>query len=127
MRLGVLTLLLALLSSGSALAVSNEELAGFSNHEYVEYARDRFEWLTGEGRSSHRLAKKFHHDCDLAAAPGASSDSGRACEIAKAADEQVDQVLKEGQDLVAGLQQRLGHVPKWAQEAAAALSEVAGR
>ena len=127
MRLGALTLVLVLLSSGSALAVSNEELAGFSNHEYVEYARDRFEWLTGEGRSSHRLAKKFHRECDAAAVPGASPDSGRACEIAKAADERVDQVLNEGQDLMKGLQQRLGHIPNWAQEADAALSAAVGK
>jgi hypothetical protein len=127
MRLGALTLLLLLLASASALAVSNEELAGFSNHEYADYARDRFEWLTGEARSSHHLAKKFHHECDLAAAPGANSDSARACEIAKAADEQVDQVLKEGQDLVAGLQKRLGHVPGWAQEADTALLAAAGK
>jgi hypothetical protein len=127
MRLGALTLVLALLSSGSALAVSNEELAGFSNHEYVEYARDRFEWLTGESRSSHHLAKKFHHECDGAAVPGASSDSARACEIAKAADEQTDQALKEGKDLMTGLQQRLGHIPSWAREADAALSAAAGK
>lgn len=127
MRLGALTLVLALLSSGSALAVSNEELAGFSNHEYAEYARDRFEWLIGEGRSSHHLAKKFHHDCDGAAVPGANSDSARACEIAKAADEQTEKVLKEGQDLLTGLQQRLGHVPNWALEADTALSAAAGK
>ena len=128
MRLGALTLplVLVLLASGSAYGASNEDLAGLSNREYVDYARDRFEWLTGEARSSHHLAKKFHRVCDGAAAAG-GEDAGRACEIAKAADEQGDQVLKEGQDLLQGLQKRLGHVPTWAREAETALAAALGK
>jgi hypothetical protein len=128
MRLGalILPLVLVLLASGSARSASNEDLAGFTNREYVDYARDRFEWLTGEARSSHTLAKKFHHLCDGATAAG-GNDAGRACDIAKAADEQGVQVLKEGQDLIQGLQKRLGHVPTWAHDADAALAAALGK
>ena len=63
----ILALTLALLSTGSALAASNEELSGLSNHEYTDYARDRFEWLTGEGRSSHASCAVIAIPCSMVA------------------------------------------------------------
>lgn len=133
MRLAPLALALvpALLAAGSARAVTNEDLSGLSNREYIQYARDRFEWLTGEGRSSHHLARKYHRECeDAAKAGGSGSGSGsgdQACEIAKTADERGEEVLRETGTLVQGLQQRLGHVPEWAREAAAGIAESVGR
>src|SRR5262245_61795952 len=103
-----LSLLLVALTASGAFAASSDDLSGLSNREYVEYARDRFEWLTGEGRSSHHLASKFHKQCKTDAnADTRDADSVRACEIAKAADEQCDRVLQEGRDLLSGLQHRL--------------------
>jgi hypothetical protein len=117
--LGCLTILLV---ASAAWASGNDDLTGLTNREYVEYARDRFEWLTGEARSGHRLAAKFHDDCK----PGApaESDAGRACEVAKAADEKNRQIKAEADELMRGLQQRLGAVPPWARSADAALIAV---
>ena len=114
--LGCLTILLV---ATAAWAAPNDDLTGLTNREYVEYARDRFEWLTGEARSGHRLATMFHEDCK----PGApiDSDGARACEVAKAADEQNRQIKAEADDLMRGLQQRLGGVPPWARSADAAV------
>jgi hypothetical protein len=129
MRLAALSLLLvpALLAGGSAHATSSEDLSGLSDREYVDYAHDRFEWLIGEGRSGHHVAERFHRQCAQADKRGASADDKRACEIAKAADEQSASVLKEGQDLIDGLKKRFGEVPEWAREADANLARSVGK
>jgi hypothetical protein len=119
--------LAALLAGGIAHATSTEDLTSLSDREYVEYVRDRYEWLTGEGRSGHHLAKKYSHQCEGAAKPGASGDDMRACEVAQAAQDQCDRALKEGQDLLVGLQKRLGTVPPWARDAYANLEQSVGR
>jgi hypothetical protein len=120
--LGVLVLLAL---AGSALASSNGDLTALSNREYEEYARDRFEWLTGEARSGHRLESKARRDCKPGAPLG--TDGERACEMAKAASDQADRILQEGRDLMAGLEQRLGTVPPWAREMDTQLDSAAGR
>jgi len=123
-RVTCVTLLAALVVATSAVAwaAPNDELKGLTDREYVEYARDRFEWLLGEARASQRLAGKFRRDCQ----PGspADSDAGRACEVSKAADEQTARISQEGHDLLEGLRQRLGTVPPWAQHADAGLETV---
>jgi len=119
------SLLVLTLAGGARAASSNDELAGLSNREYVEYVRDRFEWLTGEGRTSHRLAEKFRRQCR--ASSGGDADGARACEVARAADEQSAHVLQEGNDLLTGLQQRFGGVPPWARNADAALEASIGK
>lgn len=111
--------LATLVAAGTALATPDNDLAGLTNREYVDYARDRFEWLTGEARAGHHLEAKARHDCK-AGAPQ-DSDAGRACEIARAAAEQNQRILQEGRDLMQGLQQRLGGVPPWARSADQAL------
>lgn len=116
-------ILLAALVGTSAWAAPNEELKGLTDREYVEYARDRFEWLVGEARSSQRLAGKFREQCRKG--PPADDDTARACEVAKAADEQTARISHEGHDLVDGLRQRLGTVPPWALHADAGLEAVA--
>ena len=128
MRRGALALILALALvvsvRGNALAASSEELSGLSNREYVDYVHDRFEWLNGEARSSHRLAVKFHRQCKP---ENGDPDAARACEIAKAADEHSDETLQEGRDLMEGLQHRLGGVPAWAVSADTDLKASAGK
>lgn len=120
-----LGVLLVLALAGGASAAPDNDLSGLSNREYEDYARNRFEWLTGEARSGHRLEAKAKRDCK----PDAStnSDDGRACEILKAASEQTDRILKEGRDLLTGLQERLGSVPPWARVANGLLVAAAGR
>lgn len=120
-----LGLLLVLSLAGRAAASPDSDLAGLSTREYEDYTRDRFEWLTGEARSGHRLAAKARHDCMPDAAP--DTDGGRACEILKAAREQSDRILREGRDLLVGLQQRLGSVPAWARAANGQLTAATGR
>jgi hypothetical protein len=120
-----LGLLLVLAFARGAAASPDNDLSGLSNREYEDYARDRFEWLTGEARSGHRLESKAKHDCKPAAAT--NSDDGRACEMLKAASEQTDRILQEGRDLLTGLQQRLGSVPPWARVANGLLVAAAGR
>ena len=120
-----LLLVLALAGSGNAAAAPDNDLSGLTNREYEEYTRDRFEWLTGEVRSGHRLEAKAKRDCKPGAA--VNTDEGRACEILKASTDQTDRILQEGQDLVKGLQQRLGRVPAWASVANGQLIAAAGR
>jgi hypothetical protein len=118
-----LALALSLSLAGRARAQSpTDDLAALSNREYVDYVRDRFVWLTGEGRSSHHLILKYQHQCK----PSGDADATRACELTKAAHEQGDRVRKEGQELLLGLQHRLGSVPPWASEAEAALAASVG-
>lgn len=126
-RLALGLLVASLAMATTAFAAPNDDLTGLTNREYVDYARDRFEWLTGEARSSHRLASKFHKECKPAGASEGDADAARACEIAKAADAQSEQIQKEGRDLMAGLQQRLGGVPPWAQTADNLLQAAAHR
>ena len=120
-----LGLLLVLALAGGAAAAPDNDLSGLSNREYEDYTRDRFEWLTGEARSGHRLEAKAKRDCKPGAA--VNTDEGRACEIFKAATDQTDRILQEGQDLLKGLQQRLGRVPAWASVANGQLTAAAGR
>jgi len=109
-------------TSPAAWAAPNDDLAGLTDREYVEYTRDRFEWLLGEARASQRLAGKFRSDCR----PGdpTDSDADRACEVVKAADERMERISNEGHDLLDGLRQRLGTVPPWAARADAGLEAV---
>jgi hypothetical protein len=120
-----LGLLLVLTLSGGAAAAPDNDLSGLSNREYEDYTRDRFEWLTGEARSGHRLEAKARRDCKPGAA--VNTDEGRACEIVKASTDQTDRILQEGQDLLKGMQQRLGRVPAWASVANGQLVTAAGR
>lgn len=120
-----LGLLLVLALAGRASAANDNDLSGLSNREYEDYARDRFEWLTGEARSGHRLEAKAKRDCKPAAAT--NTDDGRACEVLKAANEQTDRILQEGRDLLLGLQKRLGTVPPWARVSNGLLVAAAGR
>jgi hypothetical protein len=115
-------ILVAVLVGTSAWAAPNDELKGLTDREYVEYARDRFEWLVGEARSSQRLAGKFREQCRKGSPD--NDDTARACEVAKAADEQTVRISQEGHDLVDGLRQRLGNVPPWALHADADLEAV---
>lgn len=124
-RVALGLLLVLALAGGAAAATPDNDLAGLSNREYEDYTRDRFEWLTGEARSGHRLEAKAKRDCKAGAA--VNTDEGRACEIVKAATDQTDRILQEGQDLLKGLQQRLGHVPAWASVANGQLVAAAGR
>lgn len=114
--------LLAAAVSTTAWAAPSADLAGLTDREYVEYARDRFEWLTGEARAGKRLASKFHRECQPEAP--VNSDAARACEVARAADQEAEQVSQEGHDLIEGLRQRLGTVPPWALGADAKLETV---
>lgn len=120
-----LGLLLVLGLARGASATPDGDLAGLTNREYEDYVRDRFEWLTGEARSGHRLEAKAKRDCKPDA--GKETDGGRACEMLKAADEQAERILREGRDLLAGLQQRLGSVPAWARVANGQLVAASGR
>lgn len=120
-----LGLLLVLALAGGAAAAPDNDLSGLSTREYEDYTRDRFEWLTGEARSGHRIEAKAKRDCKPGVA--VNTDEGRACEIFKAATRQTDRILQEGQDLITGLQQRLGRVPAWASVADAQLTAAAGR
>jgi hypothetical protein len=117
--------LVLLALAGSAFASSNGDLTALSNREYEEYARDRFEWLTGEARSGRRLESKARNACKPGEPVG--TDGERACEMAKAASDQADRILKEGRDLLSGLEQRLGGVPSWARELDTDLVAAAGR
>ena len=121
----VLGCLVLLACAGNAPAAPDGDLAGLSTREYEEYARERFEWLTGEARSGHRLEVRARHDCESAAPP--KSDAGRACALARAASEQSERVVQEGRDLLVGLEQRLGRIPAWAQQADERLLAAAGR
>lgn len=125
-RRAQLALILALMtfSAGSAGAASTDDLAGLTNREYVEYVRDRFEWLTGEARSGNRLAQKFKRECR--ATPNNDPDAERACEISRAAQDQNQAVLREARDLMSGLQKRLGGVPPWARHQDALLHQAVG-
>ena len=114
--LGCLTILLA---ASATLAAPTEDLSGFSDRQYVDYARERFEWLIGEARSGHRLAAQYQDQCKPDAPP--DSDAGRACEVARAADRQHREIMQEADALIRGLKQRLGAVPSWARRADAAL------
>lgn len=114
--------LLAVLVGTSAWAAPNDELEGLTDREYVDYARDRFEWLVGEARASQRLAGKFREQCRKGSPE--NDDTARACEVAKAADEQTGRITHEGHDLVDGLRQRLGSVPPWALRADAGLEAI---
>jgi hypothetical protein len=114
--------LLIVLASTAAWAGPSADLAGLTDREYVEYARDRFEWLAGEARAGKRLASKFHRECRPDAP--VNSDAARACEVARAADQEAEQVSKEGRDLIDGLRKRLGTVPPWALGADARLETV---
>jgi hypothetical protein len=116
-------LLLAVAASTAALAAPNDDLTGLSDGQYVEYARVRFAWLTDEIRVNHRLSGKFHRECQKDAQP--NSDAARACEVAKATDQERAQMLQEGRDLMRGLQQRLGAVPRWARNADVELEKTA--
>lgn len=108
--------------TATAWAAPNDDLKALTDREYVEYARDRFAWLTGEARASQRLASKFRRDCR----PGSPTDSdpGRACEVVKAADAQSERISSEAHELRDGLRQRLGSVPPWAAQADAGLEAV---
>lgn len=117
--------LLLLACAGSAPAAPDGDLAGLSTREYEEYVRERFEWLTGQARSGHRLEVQARRDCEPAAP--AVSDPGRACALARAATEQSERVVREGRDLLEGLEQRLGGVPAWALTADEKLLAAAGR
>jgi hypothetical protein len=114
--LGCLTILLF---SSAALAAPPDDLSPLTNRQYVDYARDRFEWLTGYVRSGQRVIVKFKPQCRPDAAP--DSDAARACEITKAAEQQQREVLEEADALMRGLQQRFGTVPRWARRADAQL------
>jgi hypothetical protein len=121
----VLGCLVLLACAGRAPAAPDGDLAALSTREYEEYVRERFEWLTGQARSGHRLEARARQDCEPAASP--VSDPGRACALARAATEQCDRVVQEGRGLVEGLEQRLGRVPTWARDAGEKLLAAAGR
>lgn len=120
--LGVVVLLAC---AGSTRAAADDDLSRLSTREYQEYAHERFEWLTGQARSGHRLEEQARHACEPAAPP--QSDPGRACALAQAASEQSERVVQEGRGLLEGLEQRLGRVPPWAQQADAKLLAAAVR
>ena len=117
--------LVLLACAGSAVAGPNGDLSGLTTREYEDYTRERFEWLTGQARSGHRLEARAQHDCE----PGApaKSEPGRACALAQAASAQTEQALQESHDLLEGLEQRLGHIPIWARDADDRLLTAAGR
>ena len=57
-----LGLLLVLALAGGASAAADNDLSGLSKREYEDYARDRFEWLTGERVDRHHWNLDFPVD-----------------------------------------------------------------